>query len=149
MPTKVQYNRWPQIVAWAVTILFLLGFFLPSIGRWTGPILGVWFVGTQKPRRGFLWLMAFTFVPHLVADWRILLEAPERVVWIVLATLLSVLPFTFHRLTSPRLPGLLSTLPFPLAAAAVQMLSLFWLPRAAAAELPCVVLFLVDWIAAG
>jgi ubiquinone/menaquinone biosynthesis C-methylase UbiE len=154
MPTKVQTNRWSQIAAWAVAILFLLGFFLPSIGRWTGPILGVWFVGTQKPRRGFLWLMAFTFVPHLVADWRILLHAsPEKafeyVAWIVLATLLSVLPLAFHRLTSPRLPGLLSTLPFPLAAVAVQMLSLFWLPRAAAAELPCVVLFLVDWIAAG
>jgi ubiquinone/menaquinone biosynthesis C-methylase UbiE len=150
---KTQYNRWSQIVAWAVAILFLLGFFLPSIGRWTGPIAGVWFVGTQRPRRGFLWLMAFSFFPHLVADWRILLGAGpglalEHVAWILLATLLAVLPLTFHRLTSPRLPGLLSTLPFPLAAAAVQVLSLFWLPRAAAAD-SWAVLFLVGWIAAG
>jgi ubiquinone/menaquinone biosynthesis C-methylase UbiE/uncharacterized protein YbaR (Trm112 family) len=153
MPTKTEYNRRLQIVAWAVTSLFLLGFFLPWIGRWTGPIAGVWFVGTQRPRRGFLWLMAISFVPHLIADWRILLVAGpelalEYVAWIFLATLLAVLPLTFHRLTSPGLPGLLSTLPFPLAAAAVQVLSLLWLPRAAAGGSWAVV-FLVDWIAAG
>jgi ubiquinone/menaquinone biosynthesis C-methylase UbiE len=42
--------------------------------------------------------------------------------------LLAVLPFTFHRLVSPRLPGFISTLPFPLAAAAIQFWSLSWLP---------------------
>jgi len=161
MPAKTEYNRRLQIVACGVTILFILGFFLPSIGLWTGPIMGVWFVGTQKPLRGFLWLMAFSFGPHLVAGWRILLHAsPEQaleyVAWIFLATLLAVLPLTFHRLTSPRLPALLSTLPFPLAAAAVQMLSLSFLPRGAslflandAAAGSWAVLFCVDLIAAG
>ena len=38
----------------------------------------------------------------------------KRVIW---ASILGILPFTFHRLVSPRLPGLPSTLPFPLAAA--------------------------------
>jgi len=153
MPTKVEYDRRLQIVAWAVTSLFLLGFFIHPIGEWTGPIVGVWFVGTQKPWRGLLWLMSFSFVPNLVADWRILLgaspeQALQHVGWIILATVLGVLPLTFHRLTSRRLPGLLSTLPFPLAAAAAQMLSVFWLPRAAAGG-SWAVLFLVDWIAAG
>ncbi len=153
MATKTEYSRGRQIVAWAVTILFLLGFFLPSVGRWTGPIGAVWFVLTQRPRRGFLWLIAFAFVPHLVGDWRILLHAGpagafEHIGWILLTTVLGVLPLTFHRLTSPRLPGLLSTLPFPLAAAALQVLTLCWLPRAAATD-SWAVLFLVDWVAAG
>ena len=153
MPSKTEYNRRLQSVAWGVTILFILGFFLKPIGEWTGPIGAIWFVGTQRPWRGFLWLMAFSFVPHLVADWRILFgaspeQALQHVGWIILATMLGVLPLTFHRLTGPRLPGLLSTLPFPLAAAAVQILSLLWLPRAAAGG-SWAVLFLVGWIAAG
>ncbi len=153
MPTKTEYSHRLQITAWAVTILFILGFFLKPIGEWTGPIGAVWFVGTQKPWRGFLWLMAFSFVPHLVGDWRILFgaspeQALQHVGWILLVTVLGVLPLTFHRLTSPRLPGLVSTLPFALAAVAVQMLCLSLLPRAAAGG-SWTVLFLVDWIAAG
>jgi ubiquinone/menaquinone biosynthesis C-methylase UbiE len=136
MSSKVRTNRLTQFVAWAVAALFILGFFLDSVGAWTGPILGVWFVGTQKPRRGFLWMMAFSFFPHLVADWRIFLQtspakALEFAVWILLAALLAVLPLTFHRITSPRLPGFLSTLPFPLAATGMQFLSLICLPRSA------------------
>jgi ubiquinone/menaquinone biosynthesis C-methylase UbiE len=136
MPTIIKSSRWSQIVAWIVASLFVLGFFYSPVGEWTGPILGVWFAGTQKPRRGFLWMMAFSFIPHLVGDWRLFMHAgPERaleyVAWILLATLLAVMPFTFHRLVSPRLPGLISTLPFPLAATTVQVLSLFCLPTRA------------------
>ena len=136
MPTNVRSSRWSQFLAWVIFSLFILGFFFSRIGTWTGPILGVWFAGTQKPRRGFLWMMAFGFIPHLIAEWRIFLHTgPERaleyVAWILLATLLAVLPFTFYRLVSPRLPGLLSTLPFPLAATTMQILSLFCLPTRA------------------
>jgi hypothetical protein len=42
----------------------------------------------------------------------------------LLAALLGVLPLTYHRLVSPRLPGFLSTLPFPLAAVAIPALAL-------------------------
>jgi ubiquinone/menaquinone biosynthesis C-methylase UbiE/uncharacterized protein YbaR (Trm112 family) len=179
MSSTIRTNRWKQLVAWAVVSLFVLGFFLDPVGAWTGPILGVWFVGTQKPRRGFLWMMAISFVPHLIADWRIFPQtspgkALEYAAWILLAALLAVLPFTFHRLTSPRLPGFLSTLPFPLAATTVQFLSLTCLPRRAvdflavdkASSLPLlpiakalgaspvlldvsVLIFLSSWIAAG
>jgi ubiquinone/menaquinone biosynthesis C-methylase UbiE len=136
MSTNVRSSRSSQIVAWTVASLFVIGFFSSPVGKWTGPIMGVWFVGTQKPRRGFLWMMAFSFIPHLVADWRLFLHTgPERaleyVAWILLATLLAVLPFTFHRLTSPRLPGLLSTLPFPLAVTTIQIWSLSCLPTRA------------------
>src|SRR5271157_1617926 len=134
MSTTVRSSRSSQIVAWAVASLFLLGFFFSPVGAWTGPILGVWFVGTQKPRRGFLWMLAFSFIPHLISDWRLFLHTPladalQYVDWILLASLIAVLPFTFHRLVSPRLPGFFSTLPFPMASAAVQFWSFPYLPR--------------------
>jgi len=134
MSTTVRSSRSSQIVACAVASLFLLGFFFSPVGAWTGPILGVWFVGTQKPRRGFLWMLAFSFIPHLISDWRLFLHTPladalQYVDWILLASLIAVLPFTFHRLVSPRLPGFFSTLPFPMASAAVQFWSFPYLPR--------------------
>jgi ubiquinone/menaquinone biosynthesis C-methylase UbiE len=129
MPTNVKSSRSSLIVAWAVASLFVLGFFFNPVGVWTGPILGVWFVGTQKPRRGFLWMMAFSLIPSLIFGWRKFpLTGPipmlEYLGWMLLVAMLGVLPFTFHRLVSPRLPGFLSTLPFPLAAVAIPSLAL-------------------------
>lgn len=129
MPTNVKSSRSSQIVAWAVASLFLLGFFFSPVGAWTGPILGVWFVGTQKPRRGFLWMLAFGFLPSLVFNWRkfpLTGPAPalEYLGWTLLAAVLGVLPFTFHRLVIPRLPGFLTTLPFPLATVVIPSLAL-------------------------
>ncbi|MHB8304156.1 MAG: methyltransferase domain-containing protein [Acidobacteriaceae bacterium] len=133
MPTNVHSNRWSQIVACAVASLFILGIFFPLVGTWTGAILGVWFVGTQKPSRGFLWMCAFTFLPSLATNWRKFpLTGPEHaleyVAWLLFVALLTVLPFLFHRLVSPRLPGLLSTLPLPLSGAVLRTLALAWLP---------------------
>ena len=120
MTTNIRSSRASLIVAWAVASLFLLGFFYPPVGTWTGPIVGVWFVGTQKPWRGFLWMVAFGFIPSLISEWRKfpvngLEPALEYLGWMLLGAVLAVLPFTFHRLVSPRLPGFLFTLPFPLA----------------------------------
>jgi len=122
MPTEIRSNRSAQIIAWFVTSLFIVGFFFNPIGNWTGPILGVWFVGTQKIRRGFVWMLALAFIPALLMGWRSFpLTGPapalKYLVWTLLAAVLGVLPYTFHRLISLRLPGLLSTLPLPLAAA--------------------------------
>jgi len=120
MQTEVRSSRGSQIVACAVACLFVLGFIYVPIGEWTGPMLAAWFVGTQKPRRGFLWMVAFSFVPRLVFGWRALpLVGPEAalrfVALLLAAVVVGVLPFTFHRLVSPRLPGWLATLPLPLA----------------------------------
>ncbi len=152
MPTDVRSSRWSQTVAWIVASLFLLGFFVPLLGFWTGPILGVWFVGTQKPRRGFFWLMAFAFIPSLIADWRKFpltgpRQALEYLAWVFLAALLGVFPLVFHRLTSPRLPGLLSTLPFPLAVVVLQFLLRPALHIAATPK-SCLLAFLTSWFAA-
>jgi ubiquinone/menaquinone biosynthesis C-methylase UbiE len=126
-------HRWSQILAWGIVSLFVLGFFFPLVGAWTGAILGVWFVGTQKPWRGFLWLSALTLLLSLVSDWRKIpltgvTHVLEYLGCMVLVTLLSVLPFLYHRLVSPRLPGFLSTLPLPLAGAVLKWLALAWLP---------------------
>jgi ubiquinone/menaquinone biosynthesis C-methylase UbiE len=129
MPTSLRPNRSSQIIAWIIASLFVLGVFFSQVGAWTGPILGVWFVGTQKPRRGFLWMMAFSLIPSLIFGWRNFpLSGPEQALkylaWTLFVAMLGVLPFTFHRLVSPRLPGFLSTFPFPLAAIAIPTLSL-------------------------
>jgi ubiquinone/menaquinone biosynthesis C-methylase UbiE len=89
----------------------------------------VWFVGTQKPRRGFFWLLALNLIPSLLFGWRKFpLTGPQQALsylgWTLVSAVLSILPFTFHRLVSPRLPGFLATLPFPLAAAAIPSLAL-------------------------
>ena len=129
MPTNVRPSRRSQIVAWVVSSLFILGFFFSQVGAWTGPIMGAWFVGTQKPRRGFLWMVALGFIPGLIFGWRKFpLTGPQQALaylgWTLVAAVLGALPFTFHRLTSPRLPGFLSTLPLPLAGVAIPSLAL-------------------------
>jgi len=133
MPTEVRSNRFAQILAWVVAGLFVLGFFNSGVGAWTGPILAVWFVGTQRPWRGFVWLFATNFLPGLVFHWRAFplngpMAALSYVAWSLVIAAFGILPLTFHRLVGPRLPGLLSTLPFPLAASALRLLMLPWVP---------------------
>lgn len=125
---NVKSSRWSQVVAWAVTSLFILGFFFSPVGAWTGPILGCWFVLTQKPLRGFVWMMAIGLIPSVLMSWRAFplsnpLQALTFAGGLVLASLLGVLPFSIHRLTSPRLPGFLSSLPLPLAGVAISSLA--------------------------
>lgn len=124
-----------KILAWAIFLLFILGYFVHAVGMWTGPILGVWFVGTQRPWRGFAWLMLFATVPTLLAS---LMRSPHAggraalvsIAWILIAAFLSVWPLTFHRIVSPLLPGILKTLPFPLAASMSMTFASLLLPAA-------------------
>jgi len=151
MAVTLRRDRPAQIVAWAVLSTFFLGFFLPIIGAFTGPILGAWFIGTQRPRRGFLWMMAINLVTSLLFGWRrIPLAGPvpaiEYLGWLLLATALGTLPFSFHRLVSPRMPGFLATLPLPLAGAAVPWLALQLHIHAASAA--SVQTLLILWFAA-
>ena len=133
MPAEVRSSRTTQIVALAFASVFAFGFFYSHVGEWTGPIMGAWFVGTQKPRRGFLWMLAFGFIPSLIFGWRkVPLTGPQQALgylgWALAAAVLGVLPFTFHRLVSPRLTGFLATLPLPLAAVAIPALVIAWRP---------------------
>ncbi|MFZ0393925.1 MAG: class I SAM-dependent methyltransferase [Terracidiphilus sp.] len=105
-----------QGFAWLVLATFVCGLFWSPVGAWTGPILGLWFVGTQRLRAGFLWIFAIAFVPAAAHHWR-LLGARDGLgaVLLLAAAAISVLPFLLHRSASTRLNGIAWTLPFPLA----------------------------------
>jgi ubiquinone/menaquinone biosynthesis C-methylase UbiE len=129
MATTVRSDRRAQIVGWAVASIFILGFFFDQINAFTGPIMGNWFVGTQRPRRGFAWAVGLNVALALIFHWRrIPLSGPIAAVQflglLLLATALDILPFSLHRLVSPRMPGFLATIPLPLAGAAVPWLAL-------------------------
>jgi ubiquinone/menaquinone biosynthesis C-methylase UbiE len=129
MPSTVRPDRRSQIFGWAVVSLFLAGHVFSVVDAWTGPIMGVWFVGTQKPRRGFLWLVAMNFLPSLFISLHKVADDGAKGAILPIASALSIsvltiLPLTFHRLVSPRLAGLFSTLPFPLAVVVVPAVAL-------------------------
>ena len=131
MKSKVRQVRGKQILSWGVLGIFVAGFFWSPVGVWTGPVLGAWFVGTQRVRRGFLWMMVLTFVPMAIGNWRkVPLTAPlaglEALAWMLAASVVLVLPFIFYRVTRAHLAGLsktglLETLALPLSGAAVRM----------------------------
>jgi ubiquinone/menaquinone biosynthesis C-methylase UbiE len=137
MKDEVKHVRGKQILSWVVLAIFVAGFFSP-VGMWTGPILGAWLVGTQRVRRGFVWLMAFTFVPMAIGNWRgVALHGVgaglETLGWMLVASVIVVAPFVFYRVTRAHLAGLLKTglletLALPVAGAAVKMAALAWMP---------------------
>ena len=128
-------NRRKQAVAWFFTLLFVLGFFVSAIGSWTGPVLGAWFVGTQRPWRGFQWMLAFGFIPALVFHLGSLPhtglgQTAQSVVWLLAAAIFSILPFTIHRLIAPALSGWKAALPLSFAAVCIQIIALLLVPGA-------------------
>jgi ubiquinone/menaquinone biosynthesis C-methylase UbiE len=157
-----------KLLAWAIFSLFVLGFFVHAVGLWTGPILALWFVGTQRPLRGFVWLMLFATVPSLIElsiQTARHQPSPMTIGWILTVAVFAVLPLTFHRLISPLLPGVLKTLPFPLASAMLMTIafsltphrifdaefpvrSSFPLVQVFAAFGPGAAFFVKDWVAA-
>jgi len=129
MPTKTSPNRLLQFAAVAVTGIFVLGFVYSTLGAWTGAVLGAWFIGTQKPWRGFLLLAGISFILNLLSNWRgSLLNGIAHVGWTMLAVLIGVLPFFLYRLTIQRRQGFLSTLSLPLWGVALPALGQLFLP---------------------
>ena len=131
MQTSAEVRRGLQIRAWIIAGLFVLGCFYHPVGMWTGTILGVWFVGTQRPWRGFLWLVTTTLLFSLPGIWHlfaqtVLKAGPAQVLpfctSIAVTLTLAVLPLLFYRVVSPRLRGVVSTLSFPVAAIALAVI---------------------------
>jgi ubiquinone/menaquinone biosynthesis C-methylase UbiE len=128
-------NRGKQAAAWFFALLFVSGFFVSGVGAWTGAVLGAWFVGTQRPWRGFQWMLAMGFVPALIFDLRGAphagwAETAASVAWLLGATILSILPFTIHRLLGPTQRGWRAALALPFAGVCVQAIALAVLPGA-------------------
>jgi ubiquinone/menaquinone biosynthesis C-methylase UbiE len=136
--------------------IFVMGFVWAPLGMWTGPVLGAWFVGTQKAGRGFVLLAGINFLLSLPSAWRG--SEPNAAGWSLLAALLGTLPFLLYRLVSRRRPAFLSTLALPLWGVALAGLGPRFLPArlfqfvsvsaAPAAPSPLWRVFLVYWLAA-
>lgn len=128
--------RLKQIAAWAIASVFILGFFSHSVGAITGTILGAWLVGTQRVGRGMIWMLAPGLVFGLPGIVRGAIHAETGALayvgWTLLAMVLGMLPFTFHRIISPRLRGYVSALPLPLFATLFAFLERAWLPAGVA-----------------
>lgn len=122
-----------KVVAWIIAVAFLLGFFVNSIGSVTGTVLGAWFVGTQRLRRGFAWMLGFALLFGLPHWWRSLpLNGVGTVLaytgWTLLAAVVSVLPFTLYRVIGARLTGFAVTLSLPVFAVVFATAQQAWLP---------------------
>jgi ubiquinone/menaquinone biosynthesis C-methylase UbiE len=138
MKGEVKHARGKQILSWGVLGIFIAGFFWGPVGLWTGAVLGTWFVGTQRVRRGFVWLTLLTLVPMAIGNWRkVPLRAPlvglEALGWMLAASVVMVLPFVFYRVVRAHLAGvlqtgLMETLSLPVAGVVVKMAALRWLP---------------------
>ena len=129
MLTKTPPNRVLQLTAVAILGIFVLGFAFAPLGAWTGAVLGAWFIGTQKPWRGFLLLAGITLILNLLSIWRSFrLGGFQSSSWTVLAVLIGVLPFLLYRLASQRRPDFLSTLSLPLWGVAFEALTRVFLP---------------------
>jgi ubiquinone/menaquinone biosynthesis C-methylase UbiE len=118
--------RYRRIASWALVCLFVLGFFIPQIGIFTGPTLGVWFVGTQRILRGFLWMLIFGLLFGGLSIVRGAIQAgsgaPVYIAWALLLLVAGILPFSLHRVTGPYLSGFAATLPFPVYSALLIVL---------------------------
>jgi ubiquinone/menaquinone biosynthesis C-methylase UbiE len=117
-----------QGFGWLIFATFVCGFFWSPVGAWIGPIMGVWFIGTQRLGPGFVWMLAFGFVPAAVRHWRMLgAHGGIGAVLLLAAAAIGVIPFLLHRLASRRLNGIAWTLPFPLASLALAWAVPLWL----------------------
>jgi ubiquinone/menaquinone biosynthesis C-methylase UbiE len=96
-------------------------------------------------------MIAINVVPDLIFGWRNFpLAGPRQAFdylgWMLIAAVLSILPFTFHRLTSPRIPGFFPTLPLPFAGVAIPSLALaLHIHQSSNPGIPA---FLILWLAA-
>ena len=135
MNATSSYLRRRQIVAWGVVSIFILGFFFAPVGVWTGAVLSAWLASTQRVWRGFVLMLGFALLfglPHLVYGLLhgSLASLPGFLGWTLAAMVLGTLPFTFHRMVSPRLPGWLSTFPLPVFGVVSATIAGAWIPAA-------------------
>jgi ubiquinone/menaquinone biosynthesis C-methylase UbiE/uncharacterized membrane protein (DUF485 family) len=129
--------RQKQCFAWAIALFFVIGFFYHPVGVFTGAALGTWFAGTQRPARGFFWMMVFPVLFDLPQmAWSLARGSADDPLaylgWTIATIALGVLPFTLHRMVSPQMPGWTSTLPLPVFALALDASVQPWLPASAA-----------------
>jgi ubiquinone/menaquinone biosynthesis C-methylase UbiE len=167
MSSNASPNRFLQLSAFLTAGIFIIGELFTPVGAWTGAVICAWFVGTQKPGRGLLWLLALVLIPELLSNWHATPPTPAaRVLWIAAIAILTVLPYALYRLTSMGRQSFLSTLALPFWGVFFQTSAQQWAPhgvfdslaetqsahfplaRVAAVLGPIPITFLIYWFAA-
>jgi ubiquinone/menaquinone biosynthesis C-methylase UbiE len=167
MSSDVSPNRLLQFSAFAAVGLFVIGELFTPVGVWTGAVIFAWFSGTQKPGRGFLWLLVFDLISELLSNWHATPLTPAaHLLWIVVIAIISVLPYVLYRIATWDRVTFLSTLALPFWGVAFQTWGQRWVPhavfeplaqtqsghfplaRVAAVMGPMPVTFLIYWFAA-
>jgi ubiquinone/menaquinone biosynthesis C-methylase UbiE len=122
-------NTLLRLASIALVAGLLLSFVFQPASAWLSLILATWFIGTQRPARGLALLILIDFIPRLLSHWgQFTPNVPIYLLWMAAATGLSIFPLALHRLVSPRLPGVFSTLPLALAGSVCQALGQAVLP---------------------
>ena len=123
-------DRWSYLWLVIGTLLTVV-----STGQWTIP-LATWlgtvfilrFMRTQPTLRGYILAWLTNYITVSIAWWNILgysMPLPAFLITMGISTLLiGALPYLFDRLLSHRLPGIASTLVFPLAVTAIEFLTI-------------------------
>lgn len=127
MAYSLRPDRKLAFAAWAIVLVFAGGLLVRGIGIWTFPILGAWFIGTQRPLGGLVWLFAITLALSVVAGWSGWMQAPVGVWPQRLLSLVWVLmPFFLYRLLQPRRFPLLAGLVLPFLDQIARLASKPW-----------------------
>jgi apolipoprotein N-acyltransferase len=118
---------WLGIYALAALFSGRLTFFLAA---WVGPVFGLRFLRSQKTGRGTLLLFIGTYIPLLISwNGMTAFDMPIYPVFMLLTSLLAVLPYLFDRWLTPRfakngLTPFVASLIFPLALTGIEYLTM-------------------------
>lgn len=127
MAYSLRPDRRLAFAAWAIVLVFAGGLLVRGIGIWTLPILSAWFIGTQKPMAGFVWLFMINLGLSIVLGWSGWMQTPlggwpQRLLSLVLV----LMPFFLYRWLRPRRFPFLAGVALPLLDQMVRIASKPW-----------------------
>lgn len=118
-------DKWPWLwlVAALALGLFAAGRWVFAPAAWLAPVFALRFARTQRPWRGYLILVA-TAIPAIAVGWSFFPfgGAVGLVAFCIVTSVVGNLPYLVDRWLSPK-TGILRTLPYPLAAVALEALA--------------------------
>jgi apolipoprotein N-acyltransferase len=123
-------DRWSYLwlVIGTLLTLFSTGQWTIPLVTWLGSIFVLRFMRSQPVLRGYLLAWVTNFVTVSIAWWTILgygSTLPAFLVTMAISTLfIGALPYLMDRVMAPRLPGVASTLVYPLAVTALEFLTI-------------------------
>lgn len=122
-------DRWSYLWLAIATVLtpFATGQWTIPLVTWFGVVFTIRFVRTQPVLRGFILVWLTGFVTVSIAWWNILGQGAPLVLFLVtmgVSNLIVALAYLADRTLSHRLPGITSTLVYPLAITAIEFLTL-------------------------